>query len=254
MENSMRKTHHVFFIFTLTFLGTLICVPCSWAQENAAAIENVRVLHLSDGSVSIWYDLNGGEGLRFEVVLVVTLEKRQIRPTMISGHVGKDVAFGKDRQILWEAEKEIGGPLEEFQVDLILTTTPVPPPQEKKDETKTEKERLLRSSEANFKLARIGMIGGGGIFLLGGGMTYFGATNKTDSPQDEEQNSKMFGVGIGAMTAGALMFGIGTWGLIDGIHTRGKAKSLPDSSMEETLRFFAGMDGEAYSLAVCGRF
>lgn len=253
MKTTAKRT--LFFLIILTLLlecpGPFACF--AQAETPAAAIENVRVQLIDNGCVAVWYDLIGDPEMEHEVTMGITITNRQNRPEMLTGDVGKGVAPGKDRRILWEAEKEMGGPVQDVDVDLfVVSTLPLPP-----TPPISKKERLMASSKSYFKLARIGLGGGGAILVGGAVITAMGADSSSASPEEANQNMQFIELGVGTMAVGALFVGFGFYSLIQGARDRSKANKLPDLKDEvwlNRLRLGMATDGNEHSLVLGYQF
>jgi len=98
----------------LTAFLTELLMPTAVPAQDGPKATNVR-FDISANQVIITYDLRGRADETYGVNLTLHKEKdnsRTYRPRLISGDVGRNVAPGEGRKIVWDLRKEIPNGLE----------------------------------------------------------------------------------------------------------------------------------------------
>ena len=109
--------------------GITLAATVAWTGVGET-VTNVRgVQRPNSNLVDIYYDLNAVDGWSYMVEVAIEGRTNEVTATTFSGDVGKGIAPGKNRHIVWEAGADWRG--KKGDVKAIVTATIIP--KEKKD-------------------------------------------------------------------------------------------------------------------------
>ena len=182
----------------LTFVNLLLApLRASAAVEPggqagpSSVAQNMQIV-VNGGVVTVSYDLVGGASQTFDVALQISEDGGQsyaLKPTSVSGDIGRGVIAGPSKQIVWEASKDTDSlQLDRFRFRVV--STPETPPvvvgrrdgvQPRTDDLKPAVPPVM-ARRNGMLWPSLAMIGGG---LAIGGMAQSGPLKRVD-PQVSE--------------------------------------------------------------------
>jgi hypothetical protein len=91
---------------------------------SSSAAQNMQIV-VNDGVVTLSYDLVGGASQTFEVALQISQDGGQtyaLKPTSVTGDIGRGVIAGPSKKIVWEAGKDTDSlQLDRFRFHVVST-------------------------------------------------------------------------------------------------------------------------------------